>query len=129
MLTMAIVSMAISVTAVLVAVSTVGIPWLKRRRQKSTPITPVVFPAPPTAAPLLLSSEPGTEMRGPFYLPAFGLPVLETYAAHEYETALQCSQCHRPFEDGEGFYSIPLIDQPPGSVLGVCALCYGKAVS
>lgn len=95
----------------------------KRRREA------LDLPVPPSSPPILLSPEPGAGLKGPYNIPTFGSPVLEIYMAADYEIPLVCiGGCHKKFADGEKFYFIPLPDQSPGSGLGLCTLCYGKAI-
>jgi hypothetical protein len=118
---------AVAVVALLVSMIVASVST-RRRRTPTTP-PPLALPEPPTTPPILLTFEAGAEVRGPYNLPSFGQPTLETYDSADYEIPLVCPGCHRSLTDGERFYFIPLLDQPPGSALGVCALCYGKAVS
>lgn len=69
-----------------------------------------------------------TQVVGPFSLPSFGRPTLETYHVADYIDPLKCSQdCGRELHEGERFYSIP-IDEPKNGVVAVCLPCYGKAI-
>lgn len=129
-MTLAIIAMAVSIACLLGSVTVVTVPWWRKRRHRTVASAPaVVFPAPPPTPPLLLSPEPGTEIKGPYYVPNFGMPILEVYSASDYAEPLICPDCKKSFEDGQRFYFIPISDQAPGSGLGVHAYCYGKAVS
>lgn len=83
---------------------------------------------PSVSRPLVLSVTPGAPKHGPYTIPSLGEYAITQYHVRDYDKPLHCCTCGREFVEDENFWSIAIPDYSD-ALLGVCVLCYGKAIA
>jgi hypothetical protein len=123
-------SIALSLAIIALVIALFAFIWLLLKRGDPPVSLPELdaSPAPLPQRPLVLSVTPGAPKHGPYILPSLGAFAITDYHVQDYDEPLRCCTCGREFVEDESFWSIDIPDYPDG-LLGVCTLCYGKAIA